>query len=93
MRGRAYRRNMEKKHKRRLMKIITTCNPKPSVGQLEYGWKDGVWTVVGNRIKYPKNSNIQKYLKRQSRRLVRRTEEIPNGNSYKKYMEYKWIFW
>ena len=93
MRGRAYRRYMERKHKRRLIKIITTCHPKPWIGGFKHVKKDGEWTIVESHIKYPKNSNIQKYLKRQSRRLIRRSGEIPNGNSYKKYMEYKWIFW
>ena len=47
----------------------------------------------GKHIKRPKNSNKQKFLKRQSRRLVRRSEPFPNGNSYRKCMEYRWHFW
>ncbi len=93
MRGRAYRRSMEAKKERRHIKIITTYKKLPRIGNIECGWVDGVLQPVGDYIKYPKNSNIQKYLKRQSKRKVRRSEPFPNGNSYRKCMEYRWQFW
>lgn len=63
MRGKAYRRDMEAKKDRRLRKIITKCRCTPSVGYIEREWVDGVLQPVGDHIRYPKNSNIQKYLK------------------------------
>jgi hypothetical protein len=93
MRGKAYRRMMEMKKKHRLVKIATAYGYLPRAGYIECGWVDGVWKPVGNHIKYPKNSNKQKYLKRQSRRLVRRSEPFSNGNSYRKCLEYQWHFY
>ena len=92
MRGRDYRRRMKAKKERRLKTILTTYCRVPRAGYVECDWIDGVWKPVGEYIKRPKNSNRQKYLKRQSRRLVRRSEPFPNGNSYRKCMEYRWHF-
>ena len=93
MRGKAYRRDMKAKKDQRLRKIIDKCRPKPSVGTISHAWIDGVWQPVRDYIKYPKNSNIQKYLKRQTKRKVRRSEPFPNGNGYRKCIEYRWQFW
>jgi hypothetical protein len=93
MRGKAYRRMMEMKKKHRLVKIVTAYGYLPRAGYIECGWVDGVWQPIGKYIKYPKNSDKQKYLKRQSKRLVRRSEPFPNGNTYRKCMEYQWHFW
>lgn len=92
-RRKAYRRYMESKKNRRLRKIITECHCMPRVGYIEREWVDGVLQHVGDHIRYLKNSNIQKYLKRQTRRKVRRSETFPNGNGYRKCVEYKWTFW
>ena len=93
MRGKAYRRYMQSKKDRRLRKIINEYHRRPTVGYITHAWIDGVWQPVGDYIRFPKNSNIQKYLKRQSRRKVRRSDTFQNGNSYRKCMEYKWQFW
>ena len=47
-------------------------------------------------IKYAKNSNMQKYLKKYSNRRLRMTEleDVPlKGNYNRKYTEYWWILW
>ena len=93
MRGKAYRRDMENKKERRLRKIIAKRHSGPLVGYIPHEWIDGVWQPLGDYIRRPKNSNIQKYLKRQLRRKVRRSDPFPNGNSYRKCIEYKWQFW
>ena len=93
MRGKAYRREMQYKKDLRLRRIIGEYRCKPTVGYITHRWIDGVWQPVGDYIRYPKNSNIQKYLKRLSRRKVRRSESFQNGNSYRKCIEYKWQFW
>ena len=93
MHRKAYRRDKEVKKERRLRKIITECRCTPSVGYIDREWVDGVYQPVGDHIRYPKNSNIQKYLKRQSKRKVRRSEPFQNGNSYRKCTQYKWQFW
>lgn len=93
MRGKAYRRYMKDKKDRRSRKMIGECHCKTSVGYITHAWIDGVWQPAGDYIRYPKNSNIQKYLKRQSKRKVRRSDPFPNGNGYRKCMEYQWQFW
>ncbi len=93
MRGKAYRRDMQVKKDRRLRKIIAHRHSGPLVGYIPHEWIDGVCQTAGDYIRYPKNSNIQKYLKRQLRRKVRRSAPFQNGNSYRKCIEYKWQFW
>ena len=93
MRGYAYRRTMKAKKDRRLRKILSDCRYTPHAGYVECDWVDGVWQPVREYIQYPKNSNMQKYLKRQSNRKVRRSEAFSNGNSYRKCMEYRWQFY
>ena len=93
MRGKAYRRDMQFKKDRKIRKIIAHRHSGPLVGYIPHEWIDDMRLPKGDYIRYPKNSNIQKYLKRQSRRKVRRSEPFQNGNSYRKCIEYKWQFW
>jgi hypothetical protein len=76
-----------------MIKILTEYNHMPRIGYVECAWIDGVWKPVGKYVKYRKNSNKQKFLKRESRRKVRRTNTIANGNSYRKCIEYRWNIW
>jgi hypothetical protein len=82
----------DKKHIR-LKNILMARRYTPHAGSIECDWVDGVWQPVGSYIKYPKNSSMQKYLKRESNRKVRRMAIIPNGNGYRKCMEYWWEFY
>ena len=93
MRGKAYRRDMQTKKEQRLRRIISQYHCKSSAGSISSDWVDGVWQPTGNYVRYPKNSNIQKYLKRQTNRKVRRSESFSNGNSYRKCIEYQWQIW
>ena len=93
MRGKAYRRDMQDKKDRRLRGIIAHRHSGPLVGYIRFEWNDDVCQPAGDYIRYPKNSNIQKYLKRQSKLKVRRSEPFQNGNSNRKCTEYKWQFW
>ena len=93
MRGKTYRRRMAIKKERRRIKIVTAYAHSPRAGSIDCGWVDGVWQPEGKYIKFPKNSNMQKYLKRQSKRKVRRSEPFANGNSYRRCLEYRWQFW
>lgn len=88
--GNAYRRQMRKRKRDELMKIMT-YGYNPAAGYVDWDWANGVWRPVGNHIKYPKNSNRQVYWKNQSNRKVRRYKgELPKGNSYRKLFEYAW---
>jgi hypothetical protein len=83
---------MQEKKDIRLRGIIAKCRY-PHAGYILYGWVEGVWTPIGDYIRYPKNSNMQKYLKRRSKRRIRRINQPLQGNSYRKYMEYWWEFY
>jgi hypothetical protein len=93
MRGRAYRRTVKAKKDRRLRRILHDCRCTPYAGYIRYDWIDGVRQPVGDYIRYPKHSNMQKYLKRLSNRTVRRSKTFPRGNAYRKCIEYRWQFW
>jgi hypothetical protein len=93
MRGKAYRRSMKEKKDIRLRKIITECKYTPSAGYIQYDWVAGAWQPVKEYVQYPKNSNMQKYLKRKSRRAVRRSNLALQGNNYRKVIEYRWEFY
>ena len=93
MRGRSYRRIMKIRKDRRFRRILHECNCAPSAGYIKYTRIDGVKQPVENRIRYPKNSNMQQYLKKLSSRKIRRSEDVPNGNAYRKYTEYAWQLW
>jgi hypothetical protein len=93
MRGKAYRRSMKEKKDIRLRKIITECKYTPNAGYIQYGWVGSMWKPVKEYVQYPKNSNMQKYLKRKSRRAVRRSNLALQGNNYRKVIEYRWEFY
>lgn len=89
--GRAYRMDKSRQKVNRLRRIIASGGYNPMIGHIDYGFVDGVWQEVGNHIKYPRNSNAQRFLKRQSNKIVRRhTGKIPKGNSYRKLFDYWW---
>lgn len=73
------------------MRIILRKRYDPRAGHLDWAWVDGVWQPAGNHIKYPKNSALQRRLKRHCNKTVRRSREIHKGNQYRKCREYAWI--
>ena len=89
-RDRNYRRAMARHKKKRLMKIINTGRYNPARGYVDWGMVDGQWKPIGNHIKYPKNSNMQRLYKRHSNRVVRRNELGEKGNGYRKHFDYRW---
>lgn len=92
--GLAYRKEQSVKKHNRLMELINGHCYNPARGYVDWGFVDGVWQPVGNHIKYPKNSNRQRYHKNQSNRKVRRFDgPIPNGNAYRKLYEYWWTLY
>ena len=89
--GRAYRRAMLRKHTDARKRIILRKKYDPRPGHLDWKRVDGVWQPVGKYIKYPKNSRNQRFWKRHSNRIVRKTKEIYKGNQYRKCSEYAWM--
>lgn len=87
--GKAYRRYMDFKHKDKRMRIIELHKFCYNMGYIDWGWKDDQWQQTGKYIKYPKNSNRQKFYKRYSNKVIRRVKNGLHGNQYRKYFYYK----
>ena len=89
-RDRNYRRAKALQKKKRLLKIVNLKGYNPARGYVDWGMETGQWKPVGNHIKYPKNSNKQRFYKRYTKRIVRRNELPRKGNGYRKCFDYWW---
>lgn len=90
MRSKNYRRKMKKKKDKQRLKIVTEYGYHPSAGYVDYDFVDGELKQVGKYIKYPGSSRRQKFYKKYSNRLVRRSYVQSKGNGYRKNFDYKW---
>lgn len=90
--GIAYRRFVTEKHKRKLLKLVG-YKKNIHMGYVDWGYVDGVWQQTGNYIKYPKNSNRQRLLKRYANKVVRKYVNNLRGNQYRKCFDYWWILY
>ena len=91
IRNRGYRRRVKHRKERRLRNIILKWSGySPHIGYIEEDLIDGKWVPVGKYVKYPRNSNAQRFLKRRTNRAARRCDLPPKGNSYRKCKEYWW---
>lgn len=91
MRSIVYRRKMKRQKVDRLRNIIVGSHTyAPHIGYIDYGYINGQWQPIGNYIKYPKNSNKQKFLKKQTNKRIRRAKVLVKGNAYRKYLDYWW---
>lgn len=89
--GRAYRRMVKKKKDKKRRRLLSIYKYRPFLGYIEHDFIDGKWQETGSHIKYPKASNRQRFLKRQSNKMVRRYKgAISSGNAYKKIYDYWW---
>lgn len=88
--GAAYRRAMERKHRRRQMEIIRLHPLWGRGGYVDWVYVHGVQVFVGNHIQYPRDSRRQKYLKNQSDRRLRRQKEAYQYGQYRRCYEYWW---
>ena len=90
IRGRAYRRIMRMHKDKRLRGIITMGQYNPHAGYLDHQWVGDDWVPIEDHIKYPKNSHKQRFLKRRTSHVVRKSELHGKGDHYRKYHEYWW---
>lgn len=79
MRDKAYRRDVKQKSNNHKLKIVTA-----------YGYKAPIGYLDGKYIKFPKNSNNQRYYKKCSNKKIRHLDIHSKGNEYRKYYEYKY---
>lgn len=87
-----YERKLIQKHKdQRLKRIINNYGYKPRIGFVDWGFKNDGWQEVGDHIKYPRNSNRQKWIKKETSHKLRHIKDIPLHNGYRRYIDYWWI--
>lgn len=91
--GRAYRRMMNERKFKLLFRIVTH-GYRPYAGYVDWSYVDGQWMPTGKYIKYPKNSNCQRWCKKASSARVRKYMDLPNkGNSYRRVFDYWWTLY
>lgn len=88
--GSAYRRMMKRQKQERLYRIVTGSYI-PHAGYVDWDFVNGELRPVGKYLKYPKNSNCQQWLKKETSRRVRNCKELPRkGNYYRRLLDYWW---
>ena len=91
--GQAYRRRMHIKKNDELLRIVTR-HYVPHAGYVDWGFDGRTLLHSGTYIKYPKNSNCQKWIKRETSRRFRRRLDLPRkGNAYRRLFDYWWTLY
>ena len=91
--GKAYRRQMRVKKNDELMRIVTR-HYVPHAGYIDWGFDGSTLLHSGKYIKYPKNSNRQKWMKRETSKKYRRQLDLPRkGNAYRRLFDYWWTLY
>lgn len=66
----------------------------PHRGYVECGFQGKTLLHTGKYIKYPKNSNCQKWIKRETSRRIRNCRDVPvKGNFYRRLFDYWWTLY
>ena len=87
------RREMRGRKNDRLLRIISH-GYKPHAGYVDWDFVDGKYTCIGKYIKYPKNSNSQRWMKRETSRKIRNSKYAPQkGNYYRRLFDYWWTLY
>ena len=77
-----------------LLQIINYGGYAPHRGYIDWGFNEKTLLHSGKYIKYPKNSNCQKWMKRETSRRVRSCKEVPpKGNFYRRLFDYWWTLY
>lgn len=91
--GAAYRREMRTRKNDRLMRIVTRSYI-PHAGYIDYGFDGENLLHSGKYIKYPKNSNRRRWIKRATSKRVRNCMDMPRkGNDYRRLFDYWWTLY
>ena len=91
--GSAYRREMRIRKNDALMRIVTRKYV-PHAGYIDYGFDGDTLLHSGKYIKYPKNSNCQRWMKRGTSRKFRNCRVLPRkGNYYRRLFDYWWTLY
>ena len=78
----------------RLLKIINYDGYAPHIGYVDWGCKGKTLLHSGKYIKYPKNSNCQRWMKRLTSKKARRYSDFTGkGNQYRRLFDYWWTLY
>lgn len=88
-----YRRGQRTKRFNKLYKIVTSSYV-PHAGYVDWSFEGAHPVPSGKYIKYPKNSNCQRWIKRQTSKRVRHYKGMPvKGNHYRRLFDYWWTLY
>ena len=66
----------------------------PHACYIDYGFDGNTLLHSGKYIKYPKNSNCQRWMKRETSRKFRNCQDLPRkGNYYRRLFDYWWTLY
>ena len=92
--GRSYRRMMRIRKNDQLMRITNFGGYAPHRGYIDWGFNGKTLYHSGKYIKYPKNSNCQRWIKKETSRRIRNCRSIPvKGNYYRRIFDYWWTLY
>ena len=78
---------------KRGMRIVTRKYV-PHAGYIDYGFDGDTLLHSGKYIKYPKNSNCQRWMKQETSRKFRNCQDLPRkGNHYRRLFDYWWTLY
>ena len=93
LRCREYRRLQRTKKFDRLYKIVTSSYI-PHAGYVDWNYDGSRFVPTGKYIKYPQNSNCQRWIKRQTSKRTRHYIDLPGkGNYYRRLFDYWWTLY
>ena len=91
--SRNFRRQMDVRKNDRLLRIVTR-HYVPHAGYIDWGFDGSTLIHTGKYIKYPKNSNCQRWMKRETSRRIRNSKYAPiKGNYYRRLFDYWWTLY
>lgn len=77
-----------------LLHIINYGGYAPHRGYIDWGFAGESLLHTGKYIKYPKNSNCQRWMKKETGRRIRHCKDIPTkGNYYRRIFDYWWTLY
>ena len=78
----------------RLLRIINFGRYAPHIGYIDWGFEGKTLLHSGKYIKYPRNSRLQKWMKRKTSRRIRACPDMPRkGNFYRRLFDYWWTMY
>lgn len=89
---RAYRRHKKRQKTARLMTIESYT----FIGTIWFNWEfdeHGEWRRVGTYPKRKKHSHVQRFYKKYSNRLIRRSGKAYQNGDYRKAFDYWYTIW